>query len=71
MRRIKEKLNNALIQLKVKADTFMMDETGDTNFISIAIIMVIVIGVAVAFILFKDRLMAAFTTATEDLFGSL
>lgn len=71
MKRIKEKLNNALIQLKVKADTFMMDETGDTNFISIAIIMVIVIAVAVVFIAFKDKLMEAFNSAVDELFGKL
>lgn len=49
----------------------LAEERGDTNFISIAIILVIVISVAVAFIAFKDQVLGAFNSATADLMGRL
>lgn len=65
------KLNNALMQAKDKAAEFVSNERGDTNFISIAIILIVIIGVAIVFIGFRDSILAAFTEATQDLLDAL
>lgn len=65
------KLNNALMQAKNKAAEFVSNERGDTNFISIAIILIVIIGVAIVFIGFRDSILAAFSEATQDLLDAL
>ena len=75
MKKLMNKINSKLISAQIKAEAnvqhFLSSERGDTNFISIAIIMVIVIAVAVVFIAFKDKLMAAFNDAVDKLFSKL
>ncbi len=45
----------------------LAQERGDTNFISIAIILIVVITVAVVFISFKNTILIAFNEAVESL----
>lgn len=71
MQKLMNKLNNALMQAKDKAAEFVSNERGDTNFISIAIILIVIIGVAIVFIGFRDSILAAFTEATQDLLDAL
>ena len=71
MKKLMNKLNNALMQAKDKAAEFVSNERGDTNFISIAIIFIVIIGVAIVFIGFRDSILAAFTEATQDLLDAL
>lgn len=71
MKKLMNKLNNALMQAKNKAAEFVSNERGDTNFISIAIILIVIIGVAIVFIGFRDSILAAFTEATQDLLDAL
>ena len=63
MRNLKEKLNSLMIGLSVKAMNLkekttekLSEEDGDTNFLSIMIVLGIVLVVAVLFIAFKDHL---------------
>lgn len=49
----------------------LADERGDTNFISIAIILIVVIGIAVLFITLGDTIKTAFTSAVEKLKDAL
>lgn len=65
------KLNNALVRMQCEATRFCSEERGDTNFISIAIILIVIIGVAIVFIGFRDSILAAFSEATQDLLDAL
>lgn len=71
MKKLMNKLNNAMMQVKNKAAEFVSNERGDTNFISIAIILIVVIGVAIVFIGFRDSILAAFSEATQNLLDAL
>lgn len=71
MKKLTKKLNNTMLQMKNKAAAFLSDERGDTNFISIAIILIVIIGIAVAFINFGDDIMGRFQQAVNDLMGAL
>lgn len=64
------------LQLKIwlainGAKVRLAEERGDTNFISIAIILIVVITVAIVFIQFKDAILGRFQTATQNLLGAL
>ncbi len=70
MRNLKEKLNSLMIGLSVKAMNLkekttekLSEEDGDTNFLSIMIVLGIVLVVAVLFIAFKDQIMDAVSSA--------
>lgn len=71
MKKLMKKLNNALVRMQCEATRVCSEERGDTNFISIAIILIVVIGVAVVFIGFRDKILAAFNQATQDLLRAL
>lgn len=71
MKKLKNKLNNTMIQVKCKAAEFLSNERGDTNFISIAIILIVIIGIAIAFIQFGNDIMDKFKQAVGDLMGNL
>jgi len=47
-----------LLSFQNKVAAKLSEERGDTNFLSIIIILVIVLAVATVFILFKDEIMA-------------
>lgn len=67
MKKIKEKINSALLRGKLAMDRFLTEERGDTNFVSIAIILVIVITVAIVFIALKDKVLGWLNDAIADL----
>lgn len=46
---MKEKLNEKFIQAYLAVQNFRNDEDGDTNFISIMLVLGVVIGIAVVF----------------------
>ena len=71
MKKLMNKLNNAMMQVKNKAAEFVSSERGDTNFISIAIILIVVIGIAIVFIQFGDQIVAKFQQAVNDLMNAL
>lgn len=71
MRKLAEKIQNALIRAKLAMTRVVNEERGDTNFISIAIVLVIVLAVAMVFIAFKDQLMPLFEESTGDLLDAL
>jgi hypothetical protein len=54
---------------KQKLRGVMDDERGDTNFISIIVILGIALGVAAIFIGFKDQIVGAATTIIENFLG--
>ena len=71
MKKIKEKINGALVRGKLAMERFLTEERGDTNFVSIAIVLVIVITVAVAFIALKDEVLGWLDSAVKKLKDSL
>mgnify|MGYP003303850345 CR=1 FL=1 len=50
MKNLTRKMNVALTRAKFAVEEFLNEERGDTNFISIAIILVVVLVIAVVFI---------------------
>lgn len=50
------KMDSLLIKAKYKVDSFLNDEKGDTNFISILVILGIVLALAAVFLAFKDQI---------------
>ena len=71
MKKIMNKVQLAFLRAKLSAASFISQERGDTNFISIAIILVVVLAVAVAFIAFKDEILEKLGAAKDALFGAL
>lgn len=65
------KLNNALVRMQCEATRVCSEERGDTNFISIAIILIVVIGIAVVFIAFGKQITTAFETKIKELTDAL
>lgn len=73
MKKIKNKLNDIAINLYCKklalterANEVLSEERGDTNFLSIIIILAIVLVVAVIFIAFKDAILELVTDAWNN-----
>lgn len=71
MKKLRNKLNLAVLKGQMAMRDFLSNERGDTNFISIAIILIIVIVIAVAFISFREELMGVFDRQTDDIIGKL
>ena len=61
----KSKFGKAKDYLGRKAKSIVKEENGDTNFISIIIILAIVLLVAVAFMIFKDQIIGWFNGTTK------
>ena len=64
----KSKFCKAKDYLGRKAKSIVKEENGDTNFISIIIILAIVLLVAVAFMIFKDQIIGWFNGTTKTFF---
>lgn len=71
MKKIKEKIEQALISAKLAMTRFATEERGDTNFLSIAIILVVVLALAVVFIAFGDKVTGWVNDAIKDLENAL
>lgn len=64
-----EKMNSIMIKAKLKVDSFLNDEKGDTNFISILVILGIVLALAAVFLAFKDQVITWVDTNIGDFFS--
>lgn len=71
MKSLVDMLNLAIIKMQIAKNNFLSDERGDTNFISIAIILVVVIALAVVFITFGDDITEKLEEATSKLLDAL
>lgn len=60
---IRSKVQSLSTKARKKMQNFLYKENGDTNFISIVIVLVIVLVVASVFIIFKDKIMATASNA--------
>lgn len=65
----KNKFGKAKDYLGKKAKSIVKEENGDTNFISIIIILAIVLVVAVVFMMFKDQIIGWFNDTTSSFFN--
>lgn len=71
MRKIAEKIENTLIRAKLAMTRVAKEERGDTNFMSIAIVLVIVLALAAVFIAFGQKLLPKMQKQTGDILDSL
>ncbi|MDE5965226.1 MAG: hypothetical protein K2G89_00110 [Lachnospiraceae bacterium] len=75
MAKVSDKMNELMITAYVKAcnawDNFTESERGDTNFISILIILGIVVAVATVFMGFKDQIVTKVSTAISNFISTL
>lgn len=64
-----KKLNSLMLKGKCKAICFMAEEKGDTNFISILVILGIVLALAGVFLVFKNQVLDWVDTNIGDFFS--
>ena len=67
--KIKEKMMLMMIKAKYKVDSFIHNEDGDTNFISILVILGIVLALAAIFLGFKDQILTWVDTNIGNFFS--
>lgn len=67
MKKLFGKIKEKALGVQMALRGFMLDERGDTNFISIAIILVVIIALAIVFIGFRDQIIAKLQEAIGDL----
>lgn len=63
------KTQNKLDAAQKKVTDFMHDEKGDTNFLSVIILLAIALAVAAIFIGFKDQILTWVRTEMPSFFG--
>lgn len=66
MRNIKENMDELIIKGKCKWNSFWNEEKGDTNFVSIAMIIAIVVALAAAFWTIGDGAMEDIKNSVSD-----
>lgn len=71
MKNLMHKMDWSILRTKQAVKHFLTEDRGDTNFISIAIILVVVIVLAAVFISIGNRLEPKLTQAEIDLFDAL
>lgn len=69
MKKLVAKMNAMMIKAKIKVDEFINNERGDTNFISILVILGIALALAAVFLAFKDQVIAWVDTNIGDFFS--
>lgn len=65
-----ESINTLLVKAQCKLSTFAHDERGDTNFISILVILGIALALAAVFLTFKDQVLDWVNTNIGDFFST-
>ena len=65
-----DKLNAFIIMMSIKVDAFLHDEDGDTNFISILVLLGIALALAGVFLVFKDQIISWVDTNIGDFFNT-
>ncbi len=68
---VKYKAQEAGKFVSKKVQRIAKEENGDTNFISIAIILAIVLVVAGIFIVFKNQILGMFNDSTNEFFSAV
>lgn len=66
MNKIEQKLDNLVWKVRRGVNSFLYTEDGDTNFLSIIIILAIVLLLAIAFMAFKDQILETVNEAWKD-----
>ena len=67
--RFKERVNSLMIKGRHNMSSFIHDEKGDTNFISILVILGIALALAAVFLSFKDQVLAWVDNNIGDFFS--
>ena len=67
--RLVDKMTALVFKAKMKAYSFMHDEKGDTNFISILVLLGIALALAGVFLVFKDKIIGWVDTNIGDFFS--
>lgn len=67
--RLMAKVDCFLLKAKMKVDSFLNDEKGDTNFISIMVLLGIGLALAGVFLGFKDQVLGWVDTNIGDFFS--
>ena len=70
MKKLINKLKTSALKVQLAVRDSVSSEAGDTNFLSIAIILVVVLGLAVVFITFGKDLLPKLQEAINNLFGA-
>lgn len=65
-----ERINMMMMMVMMKVDAFLHDEEGDTNFISILVLLGIALALAGIFLGFKDQILNWVDTAIGGFFGT-
>ena len=71
MRKLMKKIDNKIFAARNAMKYFMNSDRGDTNFVSIAIILVVIIVIAVLFITLGQDMAAKLTQKISDLMSAL
>ena len=71
MNKLVRKMDMLMLKGEMKVQQFLKEERGDTNFISIAIVLAIVIAVALAFMGMKNKIMDKVNTTVSDFITKL
>lgn len=64
-----DKMNAMLVMAYIKVNAFIEDERGDTNFISILVLLGIALALAGVFLVFKDRVIGWVDTNIGEFFS--
>lgn len=64
-----DKLNIAFIKVMCKVDSFLHDDEGDTNFISILVLLGIALALGGVFLAFKDQVLGWVDANIGDFFS--
>lgn len=64
-----KKLDMMLFVAKAKVESFLRDEKGDTNFISILVLLGIALALAGVFLTFKDQVLGWVDTNVGEFFS--
>lgn len=66
MNKLVRKMDAWMLKGQMKVKQFLSEERGDTNFISIAIILGVILTIAVVFIKLKGNIMSVTNKAVSD-----
>lgn len=61
-------MNSLMVKSKIKFNSFLQDEKGDTNFISVLVLLGIALALAGVFLVFKSQILTWVDTAIGSFF---
>ncbi len=71
MKKLVKKTQELALRARYAVQDFLRGEQGDTNFISIAIVLVVVLGIAVLFLSLKERIFEFVNQQVTNLLAQL